>query len=75
MTSMKVTIKKTFNLRKLHTKVEKCCHNCHMCQIQIQMKKKYGHLPPTDVEEVISWKRINVDIVISPYIVENHGCC
>ena len=71
MTRIKVTIRKAFKLRKLHhEKVEKCCHKCHMCQIQIRMKEKYGHLPPTEVEEEITWKRINVDIVVSPYIVE-----
>jgi hypothetical protein len=52
---------------KLRSHVETFCKTCHTCQLFKKQRKKYGHLPPKEAEE-LPWSRVNID-VIGPYIV------
>ncbi len=47
--------------------METFCKTCCTCQLFKKQRKKYGHLPPKEAEE-LQWSGVNVDL-IGPYIV------
>jgi Integrase zinc binding domain len=44
----------------------KTCRDCRVCK---KTRKKYGHLPPKDVEATVLWNRVNVDL-IGPFSIK-----
>jgi hypothetical protein len=61
------TIRQTCTWPKLRSHVETFCKTCRTCQLFKKQRKKYGHLPPKEAEE-LPWSRVNVDL-IGPYVV------
>jgi hypothetical protein len=51
----------------LRSHVQTFCKTCCTCQLFKKQRKKYGHLPPKEAEE-LPWSHVNVDL-IEPYIV------
>jgi Integrase zinc binding domain len=47
--------------------VQTFCKTYCTCQLFKKQRKKYGHLPPKEAEE-LPWSRVNLDL-IGPYIV------
>jgi hypothetical protein len=67
------TIRQTCTWPKLRTShVETFCKTCRTCQLFKKQRKKYGHLPPKEAEE-LPWSRVNVDL-IGPYVVRTPTC-
>ena len=51
----------------LRSHVQTFSKTCHACQLFKKQRKKYGHLPPKEAEE-LPWSCVNVDL-IGPYVV------
>ena len=52
----------------MYYQCEQYCKRCKVCQINKRKSTKYGHLPPKEVEELIPWHTVHVDL-IGPYTV------
>ena len=61
------TIRQTCTWLNLCSHVQTFCKTCRTCQLFKKQRKKYGHLPAKEVEE-LPWSRVNVDL-IGPYVV------
>jgi len=61
------TIRQTCTWPNLRSHVQTFCKTCRTCQLFKKQRKKYGHLPPKEAEE-LPWSRVNVDL-IGPYVV------
>ena len=70
MTKMEATRRQVFNFRGIREKVEKYSRTSHICQLSKEKEKKYVHLPPTEVEEAILWKRILYIDIKRPYTMK-----
>ena len=46
--------------------MRKYCKRCNICQKGKKRKRKYGHLPPKQVEQLEPWDTVHVDL-IGPY--------
>ena len=61
------TIRQTCMWPNLHSHIQTFCKTSCTCQLFKKQRKKYGHLPPKEAEE-LPWSRVNVDL-IGPYLV------
>ena len=52
----------------MYYQCEQYCKRCKVCQVNKRKSTKYGHLPPKEVEELIPWHTVHVDL-IGPYTV------
>ena len=50
----------------ISTQCNTYCRRCHVCQKFKSQKRKYGHLPPRNVEPQVPWNTVHVDLV-GPY--------
>ena len=60
-------IRQTCMWRNLRSHIQTFCKTCRSCQLLKKQRKKCGHLPPKEAEE-LPWSRVNVDL-IGPYVV------
>ena len=56
------TIRQTCTWPNLRSHVQTFCKTCHTCQLFKKQRKRYGHLPPKEAEE-LPWSRVNVDLI------------
>jgi len=62
-TRLEATIRQNFTWPNIRGQVEKHCRTCHACQIGKVQRKQYGKLPVKEIEELIPWKRVDVDCI------------
>ena len=62
-TRMEATLRQTFWWRNLRADVENHVRTCKKCQLNKKSRKKYGHLPVKDLENIVPWNRVNVDLI------------
>jgi RNase H-like domain found in reverse transcriptase/Integrase zinc binding domain len=48
------------NMREDIALYVKTCRNCQLCK---KLRKKYGHLPPKDMEASVPWNLVNINLV------------
>jgi Integrase zinc binding domain len=48
------------NIQEDITLYVKTCHDCQLCK---KSHKKYGHLPPKDMEASVPWNHVNIDLI------------
>ena len=69
MTRMEATIRTLFVWPGMREQITRHIKRCKECQLDKGNPKKYGHLPPKDMEKAEPWNRINVDL-IGPWSVK-----
>jgi len=62
-TRMEATLRQLYWWPSLRNDVEKYVKTCRECQMCKKTRKKYGHIPPKDLEKQEPWNRVNVDLI------------
>ena len=62
------TLKQICYWKGMASAAEKHCKRCAVCQKHKPRRKKYGYLPPKNVEELTPWDTVHVDL-IGPYAI------
>lgn len=65
---MEASLRQTLTWPNMRKEVEQFVKSCDKCQRCKKQRKKYGKLPPKQVEASEPWNRVNVDMV-GPYTV------
>jgi transposase InsO family protein len=63
MTRLEATIRTVFVWPGMQEQIKRHIGRCKECQLNKGNAKKYGHLPPKDMEAPEPWNRINVDLI------------
>jgi Integrase zinc binding domain len=69
MTRMEVTLRTAHVWSGMQEQIRRHVGKCEECQLNKGSAKKYGHLPPKDMEAPEPWNRINIDL-IGPWTVK-----
>ena len=60
------TMKGVCYWKGMKTQIRDFCKRCSVCQRGKKRKRKYGHLPPKNVDDLVPWETVHVDL-IGPY--------
>ena len=66
---MEATLRELYTWPGMRRQVQYHTRKCKQCQLDKGTSKKYGHLPPKDIEKSEPWNRVNVDL-IGPWSVK-----
>jgi transposase InsO family protein len=66
---MEATLKALYTWPGMKSQIKYHIRKCKQCQLDKGTSKKYGHLPPKDIEKSEPWNRVNVDL-IGPWSVK-----
>jgi transposase InsO family protein len=69
MTRMEATLRTAYVWSGMQEQIRRHVGKCKECQLNKGSTKKYGHLPPKDMEAPEPWNRINIDL-IGPWTVK-----
>jgi transposase InsO family protein len=62
-TRMEATLRTLYVWPRMRQQIQYHVRKCKQCQLAKGTKKKYGHLPPKDIEKSEPWNRVNVDLI------------
>ncbi|MGL5918199.1 MAG: hypothetical protein ACRCYM_03030, partial [Cetobacterium sp.] len=68
-TRMEATLRTLYTWPGMRSQIVYHTRKCKQCQLDKGTSKKYGHLPPKDIEMSVPWNRVNVDL-IGPWSVK-----
>jgi Integrase zinc binding domain len=60
---MENTLKSVYWWKNMREDIATYVRTCRTCQLGKKTRKKYGHLPPKDVEATVLWNRGNIDLI------------